>query len=115
MTVQVEVKDHVATVVLNRPDAMNAIDPEMRQALIAAWNRVREDDAVRVIVVTGAGEKAFSAGADLKKTLPDTESFAAQTLGKPPVSPVAHMEMDKPIIAAINGYAMGGGLEIALA
>ncbi|HYC47223.1 MAG TPA: enoyl-CoA hydratase-related protein [Burkholderiales bacterium] len=116
MTVLFSVENHIATVVLNRPESMNAIDPDMRRELIATWQRVREDDDVLVVVVTGAGDKAFCTGADLKKTLPSNESFAQETFARAaPVSPVAHMEMDKPIIAAINGYAMGGGMEIALA
>ena len=116
MTVQFSVENHIATVVLNRPEAMNAIDPETRQELIETWDRVREDDEIWVVVMTGAGEKAFCTGADLKKTLPGNESFAQQTFANPvPVSPTAHMETDKPIIAAINGYAMGGGMELALA
>src|SRR4051812_2711527 len=95
---------------------MNAIDPETREELIRTWKRVREDDAIRVVIVTGAGDKSFCTGADLKKTLPSGESFARETFARSaPVSPVAHMEMDKPLIAAINGYAMGGGMEIALA
>jgi E-phenylitaconyl-CoA hydratase len=116
MTVLVSVENQVATVTLNRPEAMNAIDPETREELIRIWARVREDDDVRVVIVTGAGEKSFCTGADLKKTLPSDQSFAQETFARPaPISPVAHMEMDKPIIAAVNGYAMGGGMEIALA
>ena len=85
MTVQVSVENHIATVVLNRPEAMNAIDPEMRVALIDTWRRVREDD--EIWVVTGAGDRAFCAGADLKKTMPSNESFPQQTFANPaPIS-----------------------------
>src|SRR5687767_2698708 len=115
VTVQFSVEAHVATLTLNRPEAMNSIDPETRQELIAIWNRVREDDDIWVVIVTGAGEKAFCTGADLKKTVPGNESFAQETFARAPTGPTAQMETDKPIIAAINGYAMGGGLEIALA
>ena len=68
-TLLVDVVDGVATVTLNRPDAMNAIDPDTHQALIEAWTRFRDDDSAWVAILTGAGEKAFSAGADLKKMI----------------------------------------------
>jgi len=118
-SVEVTVEQHIATVFLNRPEAMNAVDPEMRTLLHEAWERIRTDDDVRVAIITGHGEKAFCTGSDLKKTMPSPDSFAQQTLGpsNPATRPVSAglLDTDKPFIAAVNGYAMGGGLELALA
>lgn len=116
MSVIVEVADHVATVTLSRPEAMNSIDPEMRRQLKQAWARIHEDDAIRVAVITGAGDKAFCTGSDLKKTMPPAESFAHATFGQAESDHLlAGLNTDKPLVCAINGYAMGGGMELALA
>src|SRR3990170_4598888 len=65
-----EQADRIVTITINRPEAMNAVDPDTHQALIEAWTRFRDDDSGWVAILTGAGEKAFSAGADLKKMIP---------------------------------------------
>src|SRR6516162_7034264 len=70
MPVDFSLENHVATVTLNRPLSMNAIAPETQLALREHWTRIREDDDIRVVILTGAGEKAFCTGADLKKTMP---------------------------------------------
>jgi E-phenylitaconyl-CoA hydratase len=113
LAVDYEVQGHIATITLNRPEAMNALDPETSVALDAIWKRVREDDNVRVVVLTGAGDRAFCAGADLKKTMPPSETFAQLTFGKDAGNGTRLMT-EKPVIAAINGFAVGGGLELAM-
>jgi E-phenylitaconyl-CoA hydratase len=114
LSVDFAVRDRVATITLNRPEAMNALDPESRAALAECWRRVSDDDAIRVSILTGSGDRAFCTGADLKKTMPPKESFAQLTFGVEDASE-AFFGSDKPIICAINGYALGGGLELALA
>jgi E-phenylitaconyl-CoA hydratase len=116
MTVDVTVHDGIAEIVLNRPEALNAIDPEMRAELGRVWTRVHEDDDIRVAVLTGAGERAFCVGSDLKKTPPPPESYAQRTFGRATSDHLlAALHTDKPLICAVNGLAVGGGLEIALA
>lgn len=109
------VQDGVAIVTLNRPDAMNSIDPESNEQLLAIWDEVSSDEGIRVLVLTGAGERAFCTGADLKKTMPPADSAARQVFrAGTRHSNFGTLQTDKPVIAAINGYALGGGLELAL-
>jgi enoyl-CoA hydratase/carnithine racemase len=116
-TVLYEVKDRIATITLNRPEAMNAIDPETQAALVETWTRFRDDADAWVAIFTGAGDKAFSAGADLKKLIP--AAFARggggshNALGLGGIT--RGLPIWKPMIAAVNGHCLAGGLELALA
>ena len=115
-----ESKDQIGWITLNRPDVMNAINQEMAGEIVSACRWAEEDDSVRVVVLKGAGEKAFSAGMDLKERA--ERSFSAIERRQLKIAPgvinfptQAVAAISKPTIAAIQGYAVGGGLEIALA
>jgi enoyl-CoA hydratase/carnithine racemase len=111
-----EQKDKIVTITLNRPEAMNSVDPETQEALIEAWSRFRDDDAAWVAILTGAGEKAFSAGADLKKLIPRTFGPGQRRDREAGLGGITRgLEIWKPMIAAVNGHCLAGGLELALA
>jgi len=115
-----EKRDRIAYLTINRPEARNAVDPDVHRLMIEAWTDFRDDDAVDVAILTGAGE-AFCAGADLKTYIPPffVEASPARVrevveLGLNGFTRGLH-RIYKPIIGAINGWALAGGLETALA
>ena len=115
-----EKRDRIAYITINRPDAMNALGPDHNDEIIRVWIDFRDDPEVWAAILTGAGDRAFCAGADLKTYTPllgergsydvrqdaNRMGFGGITRG---------LEIWKPIIAAVNGYALAGGLELALA
>ncbi|HMO75191.1 MAG TPA: enoyl-CoA hydratase [Sphingopyxis sp.] len=108
--------DGVATVILNRPEAMNALSKALRAGLAAAMRELAADDSIRAIVLTGAGERAFTAGLDLKELGADTSNLGAANADSADENPVKAIELcPQPVIGAINGVAITGGFEVALA
>lgn len=113
--VRYEVDGHIANITLNRPDALNAFNYEMLLQLEAAVESVRVNETVRVVTITGAGEKAFSAGADLKERKSLTAEEVKRNIYKIGEVFTKIEQLPQPVIAVLNGYAFGGGMELALA
>ena len=109
----VEKRGAVATVRLNRPDKLNALNAQLSHELIEALDRLEADDGVNVIVLTGAGEKAFCAGADMAEAVGGDGPDASE-VGAPAQAVARVLRTAKPIIAAVNGYAYGGGAVLAI-
>jgi 2-(1,2-epoxy-1,2-dihydrophenyl)acetyl-CoA isomerase len=112
-TILVEVADGVATITLNRPDSLNALNAIMRRELLAAFKAAGRDEAVRAVVLTGAG-RGFCSGADLRGGATERAYRRVLTDEYNPLI-VAIRELPKPVIAAVNGVAAGAGVSIALA
>jgi enoyl-CoA hydratase len=104
--------DGIAIITLNRPDARNALSKEIRTGLFAAWDRFERDEALRVAILTGAGEKAFCAGGDLKEMMETRMEVPPRDFFPLPYDT---LELSKPTIAAVNGVAFAGGWMIAQA
>ncbi|MEU4311031.1 enoyl-CoA hydratase-related protein [Nocardia sp. NPDC024068] len=107
-----EVRDHIAIITLNRPDALNAVNSALSTAAGAALERAANDPQVRVVVITGAG-RAFCAGADLKEIAAGRGIYDPDNRAWDFAGLVRHW-IAKPVIAAVNGFALGGGTEIVL-
>jgi enoyl-CoA hydratase len=111
----VETREGVAIVTINRPDKLNALDDDTMIELEAAFTAIGADPAVRGVILTGAGEKAFVAGADIGELATQTpvDGKERSIRGQRVLDRIEHM--GKPVIAAVNGFALGGGCELALA
>jgi enoyl-CoA hydratase len=110
-----ETADGIATLSINRREAMNSLNSAVLAELECALYELDLDDAIKVVIITGAGEKAFVAGADIKE-MSEMSSFEGHNFARTGQRVMLFIEkMKKPVIAAVNGFALGGGLELALA
>ena len=111
----ITIKDNIAVVTFNRPDKLNAINLEVINEMIQAFQGFQNDPNVRVIILTGSGEKAFVAGSDIS-TLATYDSSKAKYYSDVGHNILSYIQnLSKPVIAAVNGFALGSGCEIAMA
>ena len=121
MSIRSELRKEILIVTIDRPEARNALSLEMGRQLIAVWEDFRDDPACRVAVLTGAGETSFCAGADLKEVGDFYRSMTSEerrerARTEPGLGGITrNLDPGKPIIAAVNGHCLAGGLELALA
>lgn len=114
-TLLLETSDNVATLTINRPQSLNALNSEVLRELECAFYELERDSSVQVVIVTGAGAKAFVAGADIRE-MAEIDACQGHAFARQGQQVLLALEkMKKPVIAAVNGFALGGGLELALA
>jgi enoyl-CoA hydratase len=110
-----EKKDAIAQVTLNRPKVLNALNKALVAELKVAFEAARDDSSVRGVILTGAGDKAFAAGADISEIVNDTPIEAEEKTRFGQALTVLIENLGKPVIAAVNGFALGGGCELSMA
>lgn len=115
MSIDLSIQQGIATIVINRPERLNAMDAEHYKLLSEAWTEVRDNDQIRVAVVTGAGDRAFTTGADLKTHAGRREAWADNWLTQRDPLLNRGLEVWKPVIAAIRGYCLAGGMTLMFA
>lgn len=115
MSIDYEVTDGIAVITINRPERLNAMDLEHYQGLSHAWRRVRDEAEVRVAIVTGAGDRAFTTGADIKTFIAAPPPFEEMWLTQRDQLLNRGLEVWKPVIAAVNGICVGGGTTLLFA
>jgi crotonobetainyl-CoA hydratase len=117
-TVRYELKDHVARVTIDRPEVLNAVDGATEKRLQEIWSALEKEREARVVVLTGAGEKAFSVGADMKAAASGEPADGLEYWAAPRPGGFGGIALrttlDVPVIARVNGYAVGGGFEMVL-
>ncbi len=112
--VVLDIEKHVATVTINRPEKLNALNAETLTEIYQVFKKLKTDKAVRVIIITGSGDKAFVAGADIEE-IRRHDDISGRIFALRGQKIFRYIEkMEKPVIAAINGYALGGGCELAM-
>ena len=107
--------DGIALITINRPERLNAMDAEHYKLLSQAWCTVRDDPAVRVAIVTGAGERSFTTGADIKSFVTAPAGMSDMWLTQRDQLLNRGLEVWKPVVAAVNGYCLGGGMTLMMA
>ena len=115
MAIDYQKEGKIAIFTINRPEALNAMNVQAARELHEAMVDFRDDPELWVGIITGAGDRAFCAGADIKDMLPFLKEHLQSSPWAMPATPMRGLDLWKPLIAAINGLTMGGGLEIALA
>jgi E-phenylitaconyl-CoA hydratase len=115
MSIDINIEEGIATVTINRPDRLNALNQEHYDALSAAWLEVRDNSKIKAAVVTGAGPKSFCAGADLKEFIPNPPSPSEMWQTQTGQLLNRGLEVWKPVIAAVNGWCLGGGMTLLFA
>jgi E-phenylitaconyl-CoA hydratase len=114
VSIDFKLETGIALITINRPERLNAMDADHYKGLSEAWQRVRDDSDVRVAIVTGAGERSFTTGADIKSFVAAPSGIEEMWLTQRDQLLNRGLEVWKPVIAAVNGYCLGGGMTLLL-